>query len=385
MTEPVLVGSSQAIGQIRQDIELASRCHAKVLITGETGVGKEVVAQLIHEGSPRRLQRLVTINCAGLPDSLLESELFGHVRGSFTDAYRDKPGLFESANRGTLFLDEVGEMSPRLQALVLRFLETGEVQRVGGNGVHACVDVRVIAATNRDLHERIVAGAFRDDLFYRLNVIGIHVPPLRERREDVPALLDHFLDKCSLQHGVARRALSPEAARRLLECEWSGNVRQLRNVVERVVLRATRSTIDLSDLPRDLDGATAAKVSAGVEKESQDGRSARPVAADLVAEMIDGGESFWSTVHPHFMKRDLGRDVLRDVIARGLAQTKGNYRMLVRLFNMPSGDYKRFLGFLSTHGCLVEFRTYRTVCGQPPRAVAPKAAGFAGDGTSCCP
>ena len=375
MTEPVLVGSSQAISEIRQDIELASRCHAKVLITGETGVGKEVVAHLIHEHSPRRQYGLVTINCAGLPDSLLESELFGHVRGSFTDAYRDKAGLFESANRGTLFLDEVGEMSPRLQALVLRFVETGEVQRVGGNSVHACVDVRIIAATNRDLHERIAAGAFREDLFYRLNVIGIHVPPLRERREDVPALLDHFLEKCSRQHAVARRALSPEAARRLLQCEWSGNVRQLRNVVERVVLRATRSTIDVSDLPRDLDGPTAARLSPGVRKDSRDGRPAQTVAADLVADMIDGGKSFWSTVHPLFMSRDLGRDVLREVIARGLEQTGGNYRMLVRLFNMPASDYKRFLSLLRAHACLVGFRAFRTVGRQPLPAVAPETAG----------
>ena len=187
-----LIGTSPAIRAIVEQLQDAAQSDAKVLITGESGVGKEVVARLIHDHSPRRQAKLLTINCAGLPDSLLESELFGHVRGAFTGAYRDKPGLLELGHRGTVFMDEVGEMSLRMQAVLLRFLETGEIHRVGGDRAHTRVDVRVIAATNRNLRDRITKGEFREDLFFRLNVIHLSVPPLRERRQDIPAMLDHF-------------------------------------------------------------------------------------------------------------------------------------------------------------------------------------------------
>ena len=198
-----LIGVSSAVRAINDEIDLAARSDAKVLITGETGVGKEVIATLIHQRSARRLARLVTLNCAGVPDSLLESELFGHVRGSFTGAYRDKPGILETADNGTVLLDEVGEMSLRMQAALLRFLETGELQRVGADRAHARVNVRVLAATNRDFAAHIASGAFRQDLFYRLNVISLHMLPLRDRREDIPHLLEHFLD------GAARSTAWP--------------------------------------------------------------------------------------------------------------------------------------------------------------------------------
>ena len=190
-----LIGRSEAIREIEQEIESAARSDAKVLITGETGVGKEVVARLIHRHGARASAPLVTLNCAGLPDSLLESELFGHVRGSFTGAYRDKPGLLEMAPNGTVFLDEVGEMSPRMQVVLLRFLETGEIQRVGADRSHTRVNVRLITATNRDLEKEIAEGRFREDLFFRLNVVPIVIPPLRERPEDVEPLARHFLDR----------------------------------------------------------------------------------------------------------------------------------------------------------------------------------------------
>jgi transcriptional regulator with GAF, ATPase, and Fis domain len=190
-SEVRLLGRSEAVRNILADIDCAARSGAKVLITGETGVGKEVVARLIHHRSARAAGRLVTVNCAGLPDSLLESELFGHVRGSFTGAYRDKPGLLEMAPNGTVFLDEVGEMSARMQVVLLRFLETGEIQRIGADRSHVRVNVRLITATNRDLPKEIAAGNFREDLFFRLNVIRMHIPPLRERNEDVSLLLEH--------------------------------------------------------------------------------------------------------------------------------------------------------------------------------------------------
>src|SRR5512144_514601 len=197
MTERVdgerLIGASQAIRRIEEQVDAAADSDAKVLITGESGVGKEVVARLLHERGARRLARLLTINCAGLPDSLLESELFGHVRGAFTGAYRDKAGLLELGHRGTVFMDEVGEMSLRMQAVLLRFLETGEIHRVGADRAQTHADVRVIAATNRNLLERIQAREFREDLYYRLNVVHLAVPPLRDRREDIQPLLDYFL------------------------------------------------------------------------------------------------------------------------------------------------------------------------------------------------
>src|SRR5512138_2323412 len=176
---PSFIGSSPAIRAVEEEAGYAARSDAKVLLTGESGVGKEVVARLIHRDSARRNATFVTINCAGLPDTLLESELFGHVRGSFTGAYRDRPGLLETADRGTVFMDEVGEMSIRMQALLLRFLESGEVQRVGADRTQGRVDVRVIAATNRNLVDRIASKEFREDLYYRLNVIQLYIPPLR--------------------------------------------------------------------------------------------------------------------------------------------------------------------------------------------------------------
>ena len=213
-----LIGSSPPMRDLRDEIAYAARSDAKILITGESGVGKEILARSIHRQSPRSRAQLVTINCAGLPDSLLESELFGHVRGSFTGAYRDKAGLLELANSGTIFMDEVGEMSLRMQALLLRFLESGEIQRVGAERAQARVNVRVIAATNRNLTERIASKDFREDLYYRLNVIHLTVPPLRERREDVGELLEHFL--AALQPASQRAGAAGSRPRRC-RCSWA--------------------------------------------------------------------------------------------------------------------------------------------------------------------
>ncbi|MBA2305219.1 MAG: sigma-54 factor interaction domain-containing protein, partial [Acidobacteria bacterium] len=178
-----LIGTGPAMKAVSEEVDYASRCDAKVLITGESGVGKEIAARLIHAGSQRQRYPMVTVNCAALTESLLETELFGHVRGSFTGAFRDRTGVLEQAHRGTIFMDEVGETTPRMQGLLLRFLETGEIQRVGSERTEARVNVRVIAATNRNLVEAVAAKTFRDDLYYRLNVIQLHLPPLRERLE----------------------------------------------------------------------------------------------------------------------------------------------------------------------------------------------------------
>ena len=210
---PLLVGSSNVIRGLDAEITAAARSTAKVLITGESGAGKEITARLVHERSPRRHMPLVTINCAGVPDSLLESELFGHVRGSFTGAYRDKPGLLETANGGTVFMDEVGEMSLRMQALLLRFLETGEIQRVGESREPVRVNVRVICATNRELHARVASGEFREDLYYRLNVVYLRVPSLRERADDLPELIDHFTQEFAERHRLPQPVMDAGCVR----------------------------------------------------------------------------------------------------------------------------------------------------------------------------
>ena len=353
-----LIGRSQALKVVQQEVEYASRSDAKVLITGASGVGKEVVAHLIHQRSRRRHAPMLTINCAAMPDTLLESELFGHARGSFTDAYRDKRGLFEAASNGTVFMDEVGEMSLRMQALLLRFLETGEIQRVGDERNRVNANVRVVAATNRRLPERIQSGEFREDLYYRLNVIHITIPPLRERKDDVTPLLDHFLRLFALEHGVPQPACSPEAVTTLEAYDWPGNVRELRNIAERLTCRCPGGVIGVDDLP--LEVRAGSRV---VEGASAKQASAIP-AQGLLDRILLKGESFWDVAYEPFMARDLTREDVRYLVRVGLEQTRGNYKALVQLFNMEPQDYKRFLNFLRKYGCHMPFQRFRMAPGK---------------------
>jgi transcriptional regulator with PAS, ATPase and Fis domain len=362
-----LIGQSEAMEILRSDIECAARTDAKVLITGETGVGKEVVSRLIHHRSGRASAPLVTLNCAGLPDSLLESELFGHARGSFTGAYRDKPGLLEMAPNGSVFLDEVGEMSMRMQVVLLRFLETGEIQRIGSQS-HTRVTVRLITATNRDLQGHIASGAFREDLYFRLNVIRLCIPPLRERRGDIPLLIEHFLDTYARQHHVPRPEVTPAAMDVLMAHRWPGNIRELKNVVERLILKASGQPIRPAALPADVFGPGPAAVA---PLESSGSLAAHASAVDsLAARILERGESFWTAVYPDFMSRDLTREVLRKLVQIGLERSNGNYRLLVQNFNMPPGDYKRFLSFLRKHNCHLPFQRFRVVHARVPSASA---------------
>jgi transcriptional regulator with GAF, ATPase, and Fis domain len=375
--ETPLVGRSEAIRTLETDIECAARSDAKVLITGETGVGKEVVARLIHQRSSRASGPLVTVNCAGLPDSLLESELFGHVRGSFTGAYRDKPGLLEMAPNGTVFLDEVGEMSARMQAVLLRFLETGEIQRIGADRSHTRVNVRLITATNRELQVQIGAGAFREDLYFRLNVIRLCIPPLRERGEDIALLLDHYLDLYSRQHRVPRPEVSDAAMEVLLAHRWPGNIRELKNVVERVILKTGGRPLRPIDLPADVFGSGQRRMPAAAQPLIDSPAAPSPVE-ELAERMLKKGESFWSVVYPVFMSRDLTRADLRKIVKLGLESTNGNYRLLTQLFNMADDDYKRFLNFLRKHDCHLPFQLYRVVPARLPSAASHSQASAAG-------
>jgi transcriptional regulator with PAS, ATPase and Fis domain len=327
--------------------ERAAASEGKVLITGESGTGKDLLARHIHEHSSRSSHAFVAINCAGLTESLLESELFGHVKGSFTGAYRDKPGKLQMAHRGTLFLDEVGEMSLRMQALLLRFLENGEIQAVGSDAPTSDVDVRIIAATNRNLFELIAAGQFREDLLYRLRVIHLAVPPLRERPADIPALVAYFTKR------IGKAAVMSAAALRLLErYRWPGNVRELQNVMEQTVWLAASSEIGVEHLPLLIQHAGQSALHRNERR--------RQVADELYQALVVSGYSFWEHVYPLFLARDMTRHDMRELVRRGLAQTHGSYRMLLKLFGMSPRDYKRFLNFLAAHDCRTDFREFRS-------------------------
>ena len=335
--------------------------EGKVLITGESGVGKDLVARHIHINSRRNGRPFVAVNCAALTDSLLESELFGHVKGSFTGAYRDKPGKLQAAHRGTIFLDEVGEMSLRMQALLLRFLENGEIQSVGSDGQPARVDVRVIAATNRNLPELIAAGQFREDLMYRLRVIHLEVPPLRDRREDIRPLVAHFAGRTGRQV-----TFTEEAMQLLVRHRWPGNVRELHNVIEQAVLMTDREVVDVDQLPPSVRAAAPLLVPARERR--------RQVADELYNAIVSAGYSFWDHIYPLFLSRDITRHDMRELVRRGLATTRGNYRALLKLFGMPPNDYKRFLNFLAAHDCRADFREFRNggaEVGRRPQLVLP--------------
>jgi two-component system nitrogen regulation response regulator NtrX len=257
-----IVGRSYAIKALLDKIEKVAPAPARVLITGENGTGKELVARATHRLSPRVEGPFVEVNCAAIPSELIESELFGHMKGSFTGAIQDRAGKFELANRGTLFLDEVGDMSLAAQAKVLRVLEDGVVTRIGGSKP-VSVDVRVIAATNKDLEHEIAEGRFREDLYYRLNVVPVSVPPLRDRREDIPQLVAHFADRLTRAEGVPPRGIGDDAVQRLTEYDWPGNVRELRNTVERLFILASGPRISAADVERLVGKRAAEQTSLG--------------------------------------------------------------------------------------------------------------------------
>jgi two-component system response regulator AtoC len=302
-----IVGRSRAMRELFQVLETVATTPSTILITGETGTGKEVVARAIHHNSPRRQQRFVALNCSAIPETLLEAELFGHVRGAFTGAVTNRQGRLEQANRGTLFLDEIGTMTPALQAKLLRVLQEREFERVGES--HPIrIDVRVIAATNSDLARMVADGSFREDLFYRLNVIPIHLPPLRERREDIPLLTGHFLEQFGREQVPPRTGLrvSQQAMRRMMAYHWPGNIRQLENAIERALaLSPGRQQIEVTDLPPEVQQGDDAAVAD---------------AAMFPADGLDF-EAYITEIERHLIRQSLER-------------TKGNKRQAADLLNL---------------------------------------------------
>lgn len=347
-----LIGSGSEMTKLRDEIDHFAQSDAKILITGESGVGKELVARRVYKSSRRAQGPFVAVNCAGIPETLLESELFGHVKGSFTGAYRDRPGQFEVADQGTVFLDEIGEMTPRMQGLLLRFLETGELQKVGMHHATRPVDVRVVSATNRSLTDMVTQGTFREDLFYRLNVIRIDVPPLRQRKEDLPQLIDYFFRRFTDNGNSRARGMDPEVTQILVKYPWPGNVRELENAVEHLVATARNDVIQVDDVP--LSIRTSRSVSIRPKRERR-----RTVADDLYEQVVEKHECFWTSVYPMYMRRDITRSNVRDLVRRVLKEARGNYKIVTRLFNLEPEEYKKLLNFLRTHDCLVPFKEYR--------------------------
>jgi len=308
----IMVGSSAQLTQVyRQIREVAKHETSTVLITGESGTGKELVARAIHQLSPRKDKPFVEINCGSLPFNLLETELFGHERGAFTDAKNRKIGLFEEANGGTIFLDEIGEMDPNLQVKLLRVLEDRKIRRLGGNR-NIDIDARIVAATNLDLKEAIEQKTFREDLFYRLNVFPIHVPPLRDRREDIPPLLDFFLKYYKEEFRKNVREISRAALDLLMRYHWPGNVRELRNVMERICIMHNQETITPDCLPREIWGDKP--------KDEATFECQIPPEGILLEEIVGRLE--------------------KDLIAQAVGITGGNVAKTARLLNLPRGTLR---------------------------------------------
>ncbi|WP_027716223.1 sigma-54 dependent transcriptional regulator [Desulfuromonas sp. TF] len=307
-----MVGSSPALLQVyRQIREVSKHETATVLITGESGTGKELVARGIHNLSPRKERPFVEINCGSLPFNLLETELFGHERGAFTDAKNRKIGLFEESNGGTIFLDEIGEMDMNLQVKLLRVLEDRKIRRLGGNR-NIDIDARVIAATNRNLKEAIEDKTFREDLYYRLNVFPIHISPLRDRREDIPPLLDYFIKRFSREFNKRIREISRDALDLLIRYHWPGNVRELRNVVERICIMHNAEVIKPDFLPGEIWGEAP--------------RREAPCSYDIPPEGI--------------MLEEMIGEIEKDLIEKAVRITGGNVAKTARLLNVPRGTLR---------------------------------------------
>ena len=336
-----LVGSSRLMKQVYEHIEVAARNTATVLIEGESGTGKELVARAIHECSARAKGPFIPLDCGAIAEGLIESDLFGSRKGSYTGSIADRPGMFEAAHGGTIFLDEISNTSAGLQAKLLRVIQEREVRRIGETKGRT-VDVRVIVATNTSLDALVQQRLFRQDLLYRLKVLHIKVPPLRNRREDVPLLAEHFVDKLNVAQQLKKYA-TPKFIENLGALSYPGNVRELHNVVERSYLFAKGTAITTVAGDQGAGGPAA-----GIDEIQR-----------WFKELSEGRKDFWAEIHEPYKRRDISREKIVALIDLGLRTTRGNYKTMASLFKLKDKDYRRFMDFLRRGDCLLDFRPYR--------------------------
>ncbi len=342
-----LVGRSAGMQRVYDSIAAVANTNATVIVRGESGTGKELVARALHRESRSR-DRFVAVNCAAIPEGILESELFGHSRGAYTGAVSGRIGKFEEAHGGTILLDEVGEMAPATQAKILRVLQEKEVTPLGRNRTTP-VDVRVIAATNCDLEEKVSRSGFREDLYYRLMIFPITLPPLRERKDDIPVTGEFFVHKFNGELGMQVDGLTKKALDFLSSEYWKGNVRELEGVVYRAMVwkrhaaihkapKAITGHLDVADIQH------PCRITGGSRSPDEPG---------------EDFPNFWLSVAQPYTERLITKSHVRQIVRRALEQADGNYRRVVQLFRLPDSDYKRFMDFLRRHECSVDFRVYR--------------------------
>jgi transcriptional regulator with PAS, ATPase and Fis domain len=339
-----IVGNSRPMRELRATLETISNNNATVLIQGETGTGKELVARAIHKLSARSKAPFIALDCGAIAESLMESELFGSKRGSFTGAFEDRTGVFEAAHHGTLFLDEISNMNLSMQSKLLRVLQEREVRRIGETRSRP-IDVRLIAASNANLKQLVAEGSFRQDLLFRLNVIGVSIPPLRQRREDIADLAGHFLHQLNSEHKTSR-LFGPEALLPLFSHSFPGNIRELRNCIERGYFTTGGRTI----------------VSIPLESAAKN-EHINEVQAWL-ADLSEGRRNFWTAIHDRYKSRDISRETVTALSDLGLRATRGAYKNLASLLRIDPGEYRRLMDFLRRNKCLLDFRPYRKVA--PP-------------------
>lgn len=341
-----MIGSSRVMREVYSQVEAAGRSATTVLIEGESGTGKELVARAIHKCSSRAAGPFIAVDCGAIPETLIESELFGSKKGAFTGAVSDRPGLFEAANKGTIFLDEIGNTSPGLQVKLLRVIQEREIRRIGETRGRP-VDVRLITATNLSLDKLVEENRFRTDLLYRLKVLHIKLPPLRNRREDIPALAQTFLDRLNATHKT-KKTFAPGFLQESQSYAYPGNIRELQNIVERAFFLATGSVITTFPIEPARD---------------------EPVAGEDVSawfhELTEGRKNFWSAVHDKYKNRDISRQKVMALVDFGLKSTRGSYKNLASSFRLREKEYRRFMDFLRRNNCLLDFRPYRKTVPGP--------------------
>jgi DNA-binding NtrC family response regulator len=342
-----IIGASKAIKDVYSQIQMAAANTANVLIEGESGTGKELVAKAIHAAGPRAKEPFIPVDCGAIPEGLIEAELFGSKKGSYTGAVVDRPGLFEAANRGTIFLDEISNTTLVLQAKLLRVIQEREVRRIGETKGRP-VDVRLIVASNQNLEALVQAGTFRKDLLYRLNVLHIKVPPLRHRREDIPMLAHTFLKKLNTTNNTKKHFV-PQVVEHLCTQPFPGNVRELQNAIERGFFLAKGTMI--AQVP--LEALTTTIDSPADEVQT------------WFKDISEGRKDFWSVIHNRYKRRDISREKVVAFVDFGLRSTRGSYKNMASSFRLKEKEYRRFMDFLRRNDCLLDFRPYRKAATAP--------------------